>query len=60
MNGSGESYYVFPCHHEQKTTLGNAQSTVKLDGDADILEDTSFCKIEFTNHCFSLVEWLQM
>lgn len=58
MNCSGESNYVFPCHHEQKISLGNAQSTVKLDGDADILEDTSFCKTEFTACCFSLVEQL--
>lgn len=59
MNGSGESDYVFPCHDEQKTSLGNAQNTVKRDGDADILEDIRFCKTEFTAHCFSLVEQLQ-
>lgn len=46
MNGSGESGYVFPCHHGQKTSLGNAQNTVKLDGDADLLEDT---------HCFKML-----
>lgn len=55
-----EKWIVFPCHHEQRTSLGNAQNTVKLGGDADILENTSFCKIEFTAHCFSLVEQLQV
>lgn len=43
-----ENWIVFSCHHEQKSSLGNAQNTVKLDGDADNLEDTSFCKTEFT------------
>lgn len=55
-----ENPILFSCHHEQKTSLGNAQNTVKLDGDAGILEDTSFWKTEFTAHCFSLGEQLQV
>lgn len=37
MNGSGETDDGFSWHHEHKTSPGNAQSTVKLDGEADIL-----------------------
>lgn len=55
-----ENRVVFPCQHEQKTSLGNAQNSVKLDGDADVLEDTTFWKTDFTAHCFSLVEQLQV